>query len=213
MRKVLFAPEEVYHLYGRGNDKQKLFLDKRDWIRFLFLILYLQSHLPLYHATSAVNNFKKNGKFGVSRKMRTKILESRGVELVSFVLMPNHFHLVVRELKEGGISEYMQKVLMAYAKYFNAKYKRSGHVFQGPFGATHVASNEQLLHLSAYIHRNPREMSEWRNKEHTYTWSSYQDCTGKNRWGELLKNDIIIEQFTDSNTYKKFVDTSGTKDF
>jgi len=105
----------------------------------------------------------------------------------------------------------MQRILTAYTKYFNAKYGKSGHLFQGPFQIVHVEDNEQLLHLSAYIHRNPREIKEWKDKEHQYTWSSYQDCIAENRWKELLKHQIITDQFSGKKEYQDFVETSGTK--
>lgn len=125
--------------------------------------------------------------------------------------MPNHFHLIVREASENGISRYMQRIQDGYTKYFNTKYDNKGHLFQGPFRIVHIKNNEQLLHLSAYIHRNPREIKQWKNKEHQFEWSSCQDCIDKNRWGEFIKPQIILEQFTNSKEYKDFVDTSGTK--
>lgn len=211
MRKIRIAPDEYYHIFNRGNNKQNIFLDKRDWIRFLFLILYFQSPLTFSNLGRSITYFVRRRAFNISADTIKEILENRYVELVSFVLMPNHFHLIIKELKEGGISQYMQRIQTAFAKYFNTKYKKSGHLFQGPFKIVRIESNEQLLHLSAYIHRNPREIKQWKNREKDYFWSSYQDYIGKNRWGELLKNDIILEQFSNSKDYKKFVDTSGTK--
>jgi putative transposase len=82
---------------------------------------------------------------------------------------------------------------------------------QGPYKIVHIKDNEQLLHLSAYIHRNPREIKEWKNKEYKYPWSSYQDCIGENRWNDLFKHQIITEQFSNPNEYKDFIETSGTK--
>lgn len=125
--------------------------------------------------------------------------------------MPNHFHLTVYEEKERGISQYMQRILNAYTKYFNTKYERAGHLFQGPFKAVHAKTNEQLIYLSAYIHLNPREIKEWKDKEKNYTWSSYQDYIGKNRWDGLLKPDIIMDQFNTKQEYEHFVKTSGAK--
>lgn len=135
------------------------------------------------------------------------------VELVAFCIMPNHFHLIVKELEEGGIATYMQRVLTAYSKYYNTKYEKSGHVFQGPYGAVHIEDDRQLLHLSAYIHRNPREISKWFNKEDQYPWSSYRDFIGDNRWGNLLLPDIVLGQFKDKKHYHKFVKTSPAKVF
>lgn len=212
MRKIQFAPGEHYHIYGRGTGKQIIFLDTRDYVRFLFLILYFQSPIIIYNIGSIINSFIKYKTFRISKNSSEQILKQRSVKLVAFTLMPNHFHLIVLELKEGGISEYMQRVLTAYSKYFNIKYKKSGHVFQGPFQATHIDKDEYLLHLSAYIHRNQREIIKWKNKEHDYPWSSYQDCIKENRWGEFLENNIIIDRFKNKNEYRHFVETSGAKE-
>ena len=208
MRKVRFAPGEYYHIYNRGNNKQNIFRDERDRWRFLFLILYLQSLISFIHVTRFVNYFVQHRVLDKS----TMKPEEKHVEVVGFCLMPNHFHLIIHELKEGGISRYMQKVLNAYTKYFNTKYESSGHLFQGPFQAVHVRDNEQLLYLSAYIHRNPRELKGWKNKEYTFFWSSYQDYVGENRWGKELESDIILKQFSGRAEYKTFVEESGAKE-
>jgi len=208
MRKVKITIGEYYHIYNRSNNKQNIFLDNRDWIRFLFLILYFQSPISFPQIGRSVTLYIKQSVFGVQVK---KLIENRYIELISFTLMPNHFHLIVHEFKENGISQYMQRVLNAYTKYFNTKYKKSGHLFQGPFQVVHIENNEQLLHLSAYIHRNQREIKQWRNKEYQYPWSSYKDYVIGNRWGELLKQQIITKQFSNIQEYRNFVDTSGTK--
>lgn len=149
--------------------------------------------------------------FNITEEQIHKILKNQYIELVNFILMPNHFHLLVQERQEKGISRYMQRILNSYTKYFNTKYDKSGHLFQGPFQVVHIKNNEQLLHLSAYIHRNAREIKGWKNKEEKYFWSSYQDYIEKNRWGKLLRTDMILEQFSHPEEYKNFVDTSGIK--
>ena len=125
--------------------------------------------------------------------------------------MPNHFHLIVKEVEENGIARYMQRVLNGYTKYYNIKYKKTGHIFQGPYKAVHVKDNKQLLYLSTYIHRNPRELKGWAKNEDIYTWSSYQDFVNKNRFEELLVFDIIREQFKNKEEYHQFVKTSPAK--
>ncbi len=147
----------------------------------------------------------------IDEEVVEKIIKDRYVELVSFCLMQNHFHLILKEEKEGGISFYMQRVLNGYTKYYNTKYQKSGHLFQGPYKAVHIQNNTQLLHVSAYIHRNPRELSVWFNKEDKYTYSSYQDFINENRWGKLLVLDVILEQFNDKKEYHDFVKTSSSK--
>lgn len=206
-----FAEGEYYHLLGRGAGKQNIFADTRDYARFLFYILYFQSPLPLYNIGRHVTSFIKEGQFGVEPKMKTRIVQERYTELVCFALMPNHFHLLVKEKTEGGISRMMQRVLDGYTKYFNIRYKRSGHLFQGPFHAVHVGNNTQLLHLSAYLHRNPRELSRWKQQEEYYQWSSYQDYTRNNRWSNLLVSEVVLGQFKNNREYLHFVKTSTAK--
>jgi putative transposase len=209
MRREKIIQGEYYHTFNRGNNKQPIFNNEKDQIRLLFLILYLQSPLTFYNISRQTNYFVKHRVFNTSTK---KIVENRYIELVAFTLMPNHFHLILHELKEGGISQYMQRVLNAYTKYFNTKYNISGHLFQGPFQTIRIKDDDQLLYLSAYIHRNIREIKDWTDKEHLFPWSSYQDYIGINRWKELLKKDIISEQFPNSKKYKSFVEKSGAKE-
>jgi putative transposase len=212
MRLTVITPGEYYHIFNRGNNKQLIFLDDRDWVRFLFLIIHLQSPTAFQNIGRQVTYFVENRAFNISRQVIDGICDERLVELVNFTLMPNHFHITVYEVKEGGIAQYMQRVLCAYTKYFNKKYKKVGHLFQGPYKAVRVKDDSQLLYLSAYIHRNPREIKGWKSKEHNYPWSSFQDYVNENRWDNLMKHEIIREQFRDGKEYKIFVDESGAKE-
>jgi len=213
MRTVSIAPGEYYHIFNRGNDKQTIFRDKRDWARFLFLIIYLQSPITFQNISRIITNYVQSSVFNLKEDDEIEVVKNRNIEFVSFAIMSNHFHLIVSELERGGIARYMQRVLCAYTKYFNTKYERSGHLFQGPYKAVHIESNEQLLYLSSYIHKNPRELPEWRNREHLYPWSSYQDYTNKNRWNGFLRQDIILDQFSDKKEYERFVKSSPAKEF
>lgn len=106
----------------------------------------------------------------------------------------------------------MQRVLTAYAKYANTKYEMIGHIFQSPYRAVHIEDNDQLLYLSTYIHRNPRELPGIAGKEHQYEWSSYRDYLGENRFGQLLDSASVLEQFDSVQEYRTFVDSSVAKD-
>ncbi len=212
MRINHISAGEYYHVFNRGNNKQIIFLDNRDWARFLFLIIYLQSPVVFQNLGRQVSYFVKNRAFNISEKEENKIIEKRYVKLVNFALMPNHFHLILHELEEGGTAQYMQRVLCAYTKYFNVKYQKSGHLFQGPYKAVHVKNNRQLLYLSTYVHKNPIEIPLWKNKEDLYPWSSYQDFIKENRWGQLLEQDIIVGQFSSEKEYDKFVKSSPAKE-
>jgi len=140
------------------------------------------------------------------------VLRFRYAELVNFCLMPNHFHLIVRELKEGGISKFMQRLSDAYTKYFNIKYSRTGHLFGGKFQSIHIDQNEYLKYVSAYIHLNPRDLKQWNHKEIQYPWSSFQDLSVNNRFGEFLNPSIILDQFDSGREYQDFVEETPIKE-
>jgi putative transposase len=212
MRYENFAPNEHYHLFGRGAKKEKIFIDGRDKARFVFLITHFQSPIRIYNASWYTEGFLKKGSFSTKEGKVDELIKKRNVELVAFVLMPNHFHLLVRNLDDGILSVYMHRVLTAYGKYFNAKYHKGGHVFEGPFKAVHVKNNAQLLHLSSYIHKNPKEIKGWENSYDKYPYSSYQDYVGLNRWGHLLSTGVVLKQFKDQAKYKDFVTTSTAKE-
>lgn len=211
MRNLKISPGEYYHIFNRGVNKQLIFHDSADRARFLFLILYFQSPITLQNIGRLVKPFIRRQVLNIDEEERQKIIKNRFVELVAFCLMPNHFHLIMKEGDESGMARFMQKVLNSYTKYYNTKYNKSGHLFQGPYKAVHIVDNEQLLYLSSYIHRNPRELEEWLNKEKNYPWSSYQDFVNKNRFEELLIFDIISGQFNSKKEYDKFVRTSTAK--
>lgn len=213
MLRENLAPGEYYHVFNRGNNKQTIFSDQRDWTRLLFLILYFQSPVNFYNIGRQVTHFVKHRMFNIPDDIKNEVTKQRYIDLVSFALMPNHFHVILRELKAGGISKYMQRILNSYTKYFNTKYEKTGHLFQGPYKLVHVKDNNQLLYLSTYIHRNPREIKEWVNKEDCFPWSSYQDYAENNRWGEILNIDIISTQFKNKKEYKNFIKTSSAKNF
>jgi len=209
------APGEYYHVFNRGAHKTNLFRDEKDWLRFLFLALYCQSSVPIQNIARYISPDALTAGFAIPKALQDEILRNRTVELVSFCIMPNHFHLLVRELEEGGIAQYLQRIAAGYTLYFNQKYKMSGHVFQGRYKSVHVRDNEQLLYLSAYIHRNPHEIVKWKYSEHKYPYSSFQDLIGKNRWGLFVKGEEITEQFigTKTSNYEDFVNTSTAKMF
>jgi len=207
------APGEYYHIFNRGAHKQGIFKNKADWIRFLFSVLYLQSPHSFANIHRITKSFTAETGFSVPDEDIQSVIEGRFVELVSFCLMPNHFHLLVKESLEGGVARFMHRVSVGYTRYFNTKYGSVGHVFQGPYKAVHVETDSQLLYLSAYIHRNPRELGEWLGKEGEYPWSSLQDFTDANRWGGLIVPEIVTSQFamTPKSNYADFVKTSTSK--
>jgi putative transposase len=212
MRYENFASNEYFHVFGRGVNKEKLFIDDRDKARFIFLITHFQSPTRIYNVSWYTETFIKKGSFSTKEDRVREILKKRNIELIAFVLMPNHFHLLVQNLDDKILSVYMHRVLTAYSKYFNAKYRKRGHVFESPFKSVHIKNNAQILHLSAYIHKNPKEIRGWENTYDQYPYSSYQDYIGLNRWGNFLSTEIVLKQFKDQAKYRDFVNTSTAKE-
>ena len=209
------APEEFYHIYNRGMQKQAIFESDRDRLRFLFLLLSFQGKDTIQNVSRTLKKFVQSSTLNITGDFVKEILKDRTVELVVFCLMPNHFHLILCEKKEGGIAKYMQRVLTAYTKYFNTRHNKTGHLFQGSYKSVHIESDEQLMYTSAYIHKNPIELMEWKNKFDKYPWSSYQDFILINRWDDLLSRDILLARYSDlkgNDSYRKFVETSPAKE-
>lgn len=155
MRLENFTKNGHYHVLSRGIKKEKIFIDDQDKARFIFLITHFQSPTKIYNVSWSTDNFIKKGAFRTTEGRIKEILNKRNVELSAFVLMPTHFHLLIQNLEEGILSVYMHRVLTAYSKYFNAKYQKRGHVFDGPFEATQIKNNDQLLYLSNYMREDP----------------------------------------------------------
>jgi putative transposase len=179
--------KEIYHVYNRGNDKRKVFLDKKDHERFVAL-LYLSN------GTTSVHISNHQG----STLMELLELEKGEplVDIAAYCLMPNHFHLLLHQKVDGGISKFMQKLTTGYTMYFNTKYKRSGTLFQGKFKSRHAGEDRYLKYLLSYIHLNPPKYA-------TYPYSSYLDFTDTNRIQHKILNRQCLPLYFSST--KKFV--------
>ena len=129
-----------YHIYNRGVEKREIFLDDQDYHVFL-------SYLKIY--LSPVDDLEK---VSPSKKLKNYYGE---VELLCYCLMSNHYHMIIKQHSSTAIIGFIRCVSTKYAMYFNKKYKRSGHLFQGVYRAVTIDSEPQLVHLSRYIHLNP----------------------------------------------------------
>ncbi|MEK7126344.1 MAG: transposase [Patescibacteria group bacterium] len=151
IRKTPFAIDEWYHCYNRGVDKRTTYEDRRDYHRFLEQLYLANSETPLRRDDIGTQNFEK-----ILRVPRSRALVSIG----AFCLMPNHFHLVLKEVVENGITTFMQKLGTAYTMYFNKRYERTGNLFVKPFRSRHVDGDDYLQYLVNYVHCNPAELYE-----------------------------------------------------
>lgn len=206
-RKFDFSVGEFYHIYNRGNNKTAIFLNDIDRKRFQKLLYLCNSEKPVVFKT-------------IQGMPLDRI--DRGTPLVSigaYCLMPNHFHLLMREEREGGISMYVEKLLTAYSMYFNKKSERTGKLFEGRFKATHADSDEYLKYLFSYIHLNPVKIIDPKWKENgitdrekakqylaNYPYSSYLDYMEQGREeGVILNKTAFPEYFEDINEFSQTI--------
>ena len=199
-----YVVDGYYHIYNRGVEKRIIFLDSQDYTVFLrFLKEYL---LPPGHPALLALQ-------GINPR-RHPINCYNDVSLRAYCLMPNHFHLFIKQLSPKGIFIFMKTLLTNYSMYFNIKYKRVGPLFQGIYKAILVENEAYFLHLSRYIHRNADEILTRDQPLRSYEYSSYRDYLGK-RKTEWLHPEEILSIFrssrslfpTDILSYESFVES------
>ena len=221
-RKQELSNGEVYHVILRALDNNLIFKDVNDYYRGIFSI-YEFNNLNLITIRARRKereHFKKSIESSAPRGLSadsplgadagTEFIDNRDnmVEILAFCFMPNHIHLLLRQIKNGGISKFMQKVGGGYGRYFNDRYQRKGHVFQDAFNSVHIKDNNQFMIVVPYIFTNPTALIEPGWKEHgiknhsvkevikfleEYKWSSYQDCIGIKNFPSVTIRDFLLE--------------------
>lgn len=211
-RKMNFSEGEYYHLYNRGTDKRVIFLEDHDYKRFVALLYVCNS----VNSVDITKHFREGSSFTELFEIeRTDTL----VDIGTYCLMPNHFHILVREKREGGIVKFMLKLSTAYSMYFNKRNERTGSLFEGKFKARHADTDEYLKYLFAYIHLNPVKMVDPKWKENKiidrekalrylseYVYSSFLDYQGKVRVEQkILNREVFPEYFASVGDFDAFV--------
>lgn len=174
--------DAYYHVYNRGVNKRSIFLDAQDYGVFMGM---LKRYLGSNAEKDAYNrNYPNYG---------------QGVDLLAFCLMPNHFHLLLYQKDDIKAMELLMRSLTtAYTRYFNSKYKRTGHLFQGSYKASRILSDPYLLHISRYIHMNPKDYKSWPYSSWPYFTQGWN--------ADWLNHHKIFELFEGGN-YEQFVDS------
>lgn len=200
-RAIPLAVEEMYHVFNRSIAKQPIFPSSLDYQRALDVFsFYLYENPPLRF--SYYSRLASNLKADFLEKLRNS--HDPLVEIISFCLMPNHVHFLLKNLKENGISRFMSNFQNSYAKYFNTKTGRTGNLFQSMFKAVRIESDEQLLHVSRYIHLNPVTSYLIKTEQlKSYPWSSHFYYLSRNE--NFLNKDLILSFFKSVEEYEKFV--------
>jgi len=192
----IYTENGYYHIYNRGVEKRIIFLDKQDYSVFLS---YLKSYLLLKDEKSL---YERLSDPSISSRERDKILKLlrlnnfyKEITLLAYCLMPNHFHFFVKQKNLGSIDKFMNSLATRYTMYFNRKYKRVGHLYQGVFKAVFITSEEQFLHLSRYIHQQALNLN---NQP-----CSYPEFLGirQTLW---VKPEEILIYFSKTNPYLSY---------
>lgn len=199
-RLYSFAPGEYYHIYNRGIEKRLIFVDDLDHKRFIQLLF-------LCNGSNPVDSRQYKGLSFAECAEKVDNNRENLVYIGAYCLMPNHFHLLVRERDPAGISMFMRKLLTAYSMYFNTKHVRKGRLFESSYQSMHADYDEYLKYLFAYIHLNPLKIisPHWRDEGvqdrekatkylFNYQFSSFADYAGNNRDTKLILNK---DQFPD----------------
>ncbi|OGF63988.1 hypothetical protein A2Z53_02105 [Candidatus Giovannonibacteria bacterium RIFCSPHIGHO2_02_42_15] len=179
MRKILFANNKIYHIFNRGTDKRKIFLSKSNYERFLLNLSILNDLDNIQHHLS---------RFDLENPNLIKFKPKPLVDVLCYCLMPNHYHLLVRQKIDNGIPKFLHKLQMGYSKYFNTLHDRSGNLFQGAYKAVEINNDSQFKYIPLYIHMNPLDLVEGEWKENgikdikkginflkEYKWSSLRN--------------------------------------
>lgn len=208
-RNVVIVPGEYYHLYNRGTEKRNIFSSQHDYDRFLSLLYLCNGNIPV-HLQLQGRTLNEIGQIDRGERI---------IDICAFCLMPNHFHLLVREVAENGISRFMQKLITGYTMYFNKRHERSGALFQGKYKATHANNDAYLRYLISYLHLNPVKLidSDWKEEGikdrekaeeyiKLYRYSSYVDYLGQDRMEKMIINkDALPKYFETPTDFKKIV--------
>jgi len=195
---------EIVHVLNRGVDKRKIFLEERDYLRFVH-------NLFIFNDSKNISN-----RSHIDIRCRDRDVL---VNIHAFCLMPNHYHLLLSPVCDTGISQFMKKINMGYAKYFNEKNDRSGALFQGKYKSVIVNKEAHFLHLPYYIHFNPLDLNfpGWRDNKikdyrkalnflDKYRWSSHLDYAGKENFPLIINKDFLLGVFDGVKKYNSSIE-------
>jgi putative transposase len=213
MRKIKFTNGGYYHVFNRGVDKRDVFLSEADFQRF-YESLYLFNDLNYKHVRG--DDLTRWGNLScheIDEMDRTPF-----VSIVSFCLLPNHFHLLLKQEVDGGVSKFMQKVGQGYTNYFNKKLERTGSLFAGSYKAVEIKEDHHFKHLPRYIHLNALDCADksWRKGDlgdwerakkilDEHEWSSHPVYLGKDQILPVVSKEEKNKLFDTAEAYLDFV--------
>jgi putative transposase len=221
-RKDPLIEGELYHIFNRGVEKRVVFKSQLDFRRFYeSLAQFNTSSAVLHSRTKFIASDQKSASY-VEVGPRHRRKEKKLVSILAYTLLPNHFHLLLRQEEPGGITEFMRKIGTGYTMYFNKKHERVGPLFQGKFKSVLVARDEYFQYIPHYIHLNVLDTTHagWKNDGisveqaydalRKYRWSSAKEYIGVNEPESILAHSAIKEIFGEDllnkNTLKELLE-------
>ncbi len=193
MRKTPLVNEEIYHIYNRGVDKRDIFSSINDLDRFV-------TSIKFFNTEKAIGSiYNKN-----LHKNKNEVSSQPLVEIISYDILPNHFHFILKQKLDKGISEFMKRLLGGYTNYFNKKQDRSGALFQGKFKSIHVDTQDYLNILIGYVNYNNLVHNIPKSRE-KFTRSSMLEIETGNFYllDKTSTQEYILEHFKNVNLFKK----------
>lgn len=202
-RNIPFVNGEVYHVFNRSIARQPIFNIRRDYSRFMNLIDYYRfGRLPL--------RFSHYDHLPIEKKEKYEKLhfvdENKSIQFLAYCIMPNHFHFLIKQISDNSISDFMRNVQNGFSKFFNLRYNRTGSLFQFMFKAVHIETDEQLIHVSRYIHLNPTTSHIIATaKLIDYPWSSLASYLFEDKTDSIVDTKLVLSNFGSRGKYKDFV--------
>ena len=206
---------DLYHTLNRGVDKRVIFMDDQDRFRFVHDLFEFNDSDWVNTTTRIFAKLHDIASRTVERKKRKLI-----VDIHAFCIMPNHYHLLLSPRVHGGITLFMKKLNMGYAKYFNERYKRTGALFEGRYKSVLVENQAHFNYLPYYIHFNPLDFAtpEWRERRikdydktanflNSYRWSSHLDYLGKQNFPSITNRKFLLDYFGGNQGYESQIKT------
>lgn len=198
MRKIKLSNGEFYHIFNRGVDKRTIFMNQKEMQRFFQCMCEFNT----IHPTGGIYANS------LHRSRRSRASREGLVNFVCYCLNPNHYHFILEQIADKGIEKFIHRLATGHTKYFNAKHKRSGVLFQGKYKAVHIITNEQLLHTSVYVNLNfkvHRPRSSASSASDVRSLSSWDEYAGKTKFNFCDKK-AVSGQFRNKTEYREFAE-------
>lgn len=201
-RKYPLVNDQIYHVYNCGANKQPIFFVNGNYIRAIKTIEYYLVHKP----SLSFSRFLQLSLEGKVKMQEAIVSMQRAVEFISYSLMPNHYHFLLKQVVDDGIKDFVRNFQISYTRYANIKHDRTGPLLQGQFKALLIEDSNQLNHVVRYIHLNSYTSYIVKNLKELkdYPWSSLPEYLGIVNKGFCSKK-IILSQYKDVDKYWEFV--------